>query len=389
MVLRRGALDITATRTDTDETFQLTCGFLFSCTGYYRYDRGYLPDFAGMDDFAGRIVHPQAWPEDLDVTGNRVVVIGSGATAVTLIPSLARTAEHVTMLQRSPTYIASLPAKNPLTRTVRRLLPKRSEGPALRWMNALVTQASYQLSKRRPELVKKILRKGVERELPAGYDIDTHFTPSYDPWDQRLCVVPDGDLFRAIRKGTASVVTDHVDTFTPDGVRLRSGAELPADIIVTATGLELLFLGGIDLVVDGEPVDVSTRMSYKGMMLEDVPNLAMAIGYTNASWTLKADLTSDHVCRLLNHMRDTGAVACTPVNHDATATAEPLLGLSSGYVQRAADRFPKQGSEFPWQIYQNYVRDYRMLKRGGVTDPNLVFSAPSPALLAGSATGTG
>lgn len=357
---------------------ELTCGFLFSCTGYYRYDHGYTPDFAGMDDFTGTIVHPQAWPEDLDYEGKRVVVIGSGATAVTLVPSLARRAAHVTMLQRSPTYIASLPAKNPIANAMRRRLPARMSGPAVRWTLAMATQGSYQLSRRRPELAKRALRKGLERELPDGYDIDTHFTPRYDPWDQRLCVVPDGDLFRAIGDGTASVVTDRIDSFTETGLRLESGAELDADIVVTATGLELLFIGGITLSVDGEPVDVADRFTYKGMMLEGVPNMALAFGYTNASWTLKADLTCEYVTRLLNRLHETGLRQCTPARTDPSVVAGPLLGLTAGYVERSADRFPKQGSTFPWQVHQSYLRDYRAMRLSGIDDDVMQFSNPTP-----------
>jgi cation diffusion facilitator CzcD-associated flavoprotein CzcO len=371
---------IVAARTDTGEEIEFTSGFIFSCSGYYRYDRGYLPDFSGMDDFGGAIVHPQAWPTDLDYAGKRVVVIGSGATAVTLVPSLATTADHVTMLQRSPTYIASLPAKDAIADLLRRVLPARLSGPIIRWMKALLTQGSYVLSKRRPALVKRILRKQLERQLPAGYDIDTHFTPRYNPWDQRLCVVPNGDLFKAISAGTVSVVTDQIDTFTEKGVRLASGDELDADIVVTATGIELLFIGGIQLSVDGELVDVSTKLTYKGMMLEGVPNLAIAIGYTNASWTLKCDLTCDYVTRLLNHMRTAGARQCMPVNHDATVSPQPLLGLTSGYVQRSADRFPKQGSAFPWQVHQSYLRDYRALKLRGIEDTAMVLSNPTRQL---------
>ncbi len=369
---------VTAQRTDTDELVELTCSFVFSCSGYYRYDHGYLPDFAGMDRFTGTIVHPQGWAEDLDVTGKRVVVIGSGATAVTLVPSLARTAAHVTMLQRSPTYIASVPPASPVAAAVRRVVPSRYAGDVTRWAHALGTQATYAVSRRRPDLVRRALRKGLERQLPAGYDIDTHFTPTYDPWDQRLCVVPDGDLFVAISDGTASVVTDHIDTFTETGLRLTSGAELEADVIVTATGLELLFLGGIALTVDGEPVDVSERLTYKGMMLEGVPNLAVAVGYTNASWTLKAELTCGYVCRLLNHLRATGLRQCTPVNPDTELAPAPLLDLTSGYVQRAAATFPKQGSRFPWQVHQSYLRDHRIMKRGPVVDDVMVFSNPAP-----------
>ena len=368
---------VVAERVASGERFELTCGFLFSCSGYYRYDRGHLPEFAGADDFSGTLVHPQHWPEDLDVTGKRVVVIGSGATAVTLIPSLAESAAHVTMLQRSPTYIVSMPGASPVTGLVRRLLPGRWAGTVVRWILAILTQGSYQLSRRHPNVMKRFIRKGVERSLPAGYDVDTHFTPRYDPWDQRLCVVPDGDLFRAISDGRASVVTDHVDTFTERGIRLQSGDELEADVIVTATGLEMLFLGGIELTVDGTPIDPATRLTYKGMMLEGVPNLALAIGYTNASWTLKAELTCEYVTKLLNHLRATGLRQCTPVNVDPSITPAPLLGLTSGYVQRAADRFPKAGSAFPWQVHQSYLRDYRAMRLRSIDDGVMRFSNPA------------
>jgi cation diffusion facilitator CzcD-associated flavoprotein CzcO len=367
---------ITAQRGDTGETTELTCGFVFSCSGYYRYDRGYQPEFPGMERFAGTIVHPQAWPEDLDYAGKRVVVIGSGATAVTLIPSLAETAAQVTMLQRSPSYISTLPAKDPVAELLRKLLPARLSGPTIRWFKALTTQAFYQLSRRRPKLVKRLLRFGLQIQLPKGYDIGTHFTPSYDPWDQRLCVVPNGDLFKSIKSGKASVVTDHIETFTETGVRLTSGSELEADIIVTATGLELLFIGGIEVAVDGDVIDLPSKLTYKGMMLEGVPNFALAVGYTNASWTLKCDLTCDYVTRLLNHMHEHQLQQCTAVNHDASVTSQPLLGLTSGYVQRSADKFPKQGSKFPWQVHQSYLRDYRALKLSGIDDDAMVFSNP-------------
>jgi monooxygenase len=321
-------------------------------------------------------VHPQAWPEDLDYAGKRVVVIGSGATAVTLVPSMATDAAHVTMLQRSPTYVVSMPATNPVAELLRKL-PTRLSEPALRWTLSFGTQASYFLSQRYPEIAKRVLRKGVERQLPDGYDM-RHFTPSYGPWDQRLCAVPDGDLFKAIRSGAASVVTDRIERFTATGLRLESGEELKADVVVTATGLELLFLGGIELLVDNEKVDVASRLAYKGMMLEGVPNLALAIGYTNASWTLKCDLTCGYVTRLLNHLRATGQRQCTPRNDDPTVIPAPLLGLQSGYVTRSADRFPKQGSKFPWQVHQSYLRDYRALKRSDVHDDAMVFSNPGP-----------
>lgn len=370
---------VTVERTDTGETSQLTAGFLFSCTGYYRYDHGYQPDFPGIDDFEGTVVHPQHWPEDLEYAGKRIVVIGSGATAITLVPSLAATAGHVTMLQRSPSYVTSLPESSPLPGVLRKVLPKRYGSDAVRWMNALGTQAFYHLSKRRPALVKRMLRKGLERQLPEGYDIDTHFTPTYDPWDQRLCVVPDGDLFKAIAAGSVDVVTDHIDTFTKTGIRLVSGTEIEADIIVTATGLDLLFMGGIDATIDGAPIDLPNRLAYKGMMLSGVPNLAFAVGYTNASWTLKADLTCQYVARLLRHMRATGMRQCTPVVHDTDVTPEPLLGLTSGYVLRSADRFPKQGSKMPWKVHQSYLADYRALKRSEVTDESMAFTNPVPS----------
>src|SRR4051812_14550221 len=333
---------VTAERGDTGETIALTCGFLFACSGYYRYDRGHQPEFPGLDQFRGPVVHPQHWPDDLDTDGKRIVVIGSGATAITLVPALARTAAHVTMLQRSPSYVVSAPAASPVNGLVRRVLPGRVAGTVVRWLLAILGQLTFQLSRRYPDAVKRLLRRGVERALPVGYDIDTHFTPRYDPWDQRMCVVPDGDLFRAISDGGASVVTDHIDTFTETGVRLQSGDELHADVVVSATGLELLFLGGILLDVDGAPVDAGTRLTYKGMMLEGVPNLAFAFGYTNASWTLKAELTCDYVTRLLDRMRKTGLRQCTPENTDPAVTAAPFIGLTSGYVQRAAHAFPKQ-----------------------------------------------
>ncbi len=331
---------VTAERTDTHEVIELTCGFVFACSGYYRYDHGYQPEFAGMDQFKGQVIHPQAWPADFDGSGKRIVVIGSGATAVTLVPSLAKEAEHVTMLQRSPTYIASVPSASPLSGLLRRVLPEKKAGAITRWILALGTQAFYQVSQRRPKIVKRLLLKGVQKQLPDGYDVATHFTPNYNPWDQRLCAVPDGDLFKAIRHGSASVVTDHIDTFTETGLRLSSGAELPADIIVTATGLELLFLGGADLQVDGSPVDLPSRLMYKGMMIEGVPNLAVAIGYTNASWTLKCDLTCDYVCRLLNHMHDhdLGAVRAGGhrVEHPFRADAGAVVRLHTAISSSSA-----------------------------------------------------
>ena len=361
-------------RADTGETVQLTCGFLWSCGGYYRYDEGYTPEFPGAERFPGPVIHPQHWPEDLDYAGKRVVVIGSGATAVTLVPAMAEEAAQVTMLQRSPTYIATLPAEDPVARTLRRVLPARAVYPIVRWKNVLMQTLFYQLSRRRPQAVKRFIRRSVERSLPPGYDVDRHFKPRYDPWDQRLCLVPDGDLFRAISAGRASVVTDRIASFTERGIALESGEELEADVIVTATGLNLLFLGGIRVAVDGEEVDIPSRMTYKGMMLSGVPNAAFTVGYTNASWTLKADLTSEYVCRLLNHMSAHGYRSCVPEVTDPEVTEQPLLDFTSGYVLRSLDQFPKQGSKEPWKLRQNYVFDIGTIRRGPIDDGAMRFS---------------
>jgi monooxygenase len=365
---------VEAERTDTGETVRLTCGFLWTCSGYYRYDKGYTPEFEGVDRFAGPVVHPQHWPADLDYGGKKVIVIGSGATAVTLVPAMAKEAAHVTMLQRSPTYIASLPAQDPIAARLRRRLPERAAYAVVRWKNVLLQAGFYQLSRRRPETIKRWIRKGVERSLPPGYDVDKHFKPKYNPWDQRMCLVPDGDLFRAISKGEASVVTDRIATFTERGIELSSGEELEADLIVTATGLNLLFLGGMELSVDGERVDVPSKMTYKGMMLSGVPNMAFTVGYTNASWTLKADLTSEYVCRLLNHMDAHRYESCV-AEVDPSIGEKPLLDFTSGYVQRSLDRFPKQGSKEPWMLRQNYVLDIRTIRRGAIDDGAMRFSS--------------
>jgi monooxygenase len=376
---------IAAERTDSGETVRLTCDYLWVCSGYYRYDEGFTPEFAGSDEFKGQVVHPQHWPEDLDYAGKRVVVIGSGATAVTLVPAMAEKAAHVTMLQRSPTYIASLPAEDPLASGLRRFLPDRAVYSIVRWKNVMLQTLFYQLSRRRPQVVKKLIRRGVERSLPAGYDVDKHFKPKYNPWDQRMCLVPNGDLFEAIREGRASVVTDTIDRFTEAGIALDSGEELAADVIVTATGLNLLFLGGMELVVDGEPVDVSEKMAYRGMMLSGVPNCAFTVGYTNASWTLKADLTSEYVCRVLAHMDAHGYGKSVPELTDPSVTELPLLDFTSGYVLRSLDEFPKQGSKEPWKLRQNYVLDIRTIRRGPIDDGAMRFSHP-PRRPAGSET---
>jgi monooxygenase len=370
--------NVEAERTDSGETVRLTCGYFWSCTGYYRYDQGYTPEFAGRERFSGQIIHPQHWPEDLDYAGKRVVVIGSGATAVTLVPAMAERAAHVTMLQRSPTYIISMPGEDPIAKAVRRVLPTKAAYTLIRWKNVLLQMGSYNLSRSRPSFVKKLIRRGNERSLPVGYDVETHFKPPYNPWDQRLCLVPDGDLFKTIRSGSAEIVTDRIETFTERGIKLESGAELEAEVIVTATGLNVLFLGGIELSVDGEEVDFSTRMAYKGMMLNGVPNFVFTLGYTNASWTLKADLTSEYVCRLLNHMDTGGYSQCAPEVTDPSVTEEPILDFNAGYVLRALDSLPKQGSKEPWKLRQNYMLDTRAIRRGQIEDGSMRFSSAAP-----------
>ncbi|MCB1256140.1 MAG: NAD(P)/FAD-dependent oxidoreductase [Microthrixaceae bacterium] len=363
---------VTAERNDGSK-LDLTAKFIISCTGYYRYDKGYVPDFKGMDSFEGTIAHPQHWPEDLDYEDKLVIIIGSGATAITLVPAMAPLADHVTMLQRSPTYLLSLPAKNPIADLARKALPGAISGPLVRWSLAMGTLGIYNISRAAPGLVRSRLLSRVKRALPKGYDVDRHFTPKYAPWDQRLCVVTDGDLFREIKKGTVDVRTDNIVEFTPKGILLESGDELQADIIVPATGLDVLFLGGINLCVDGEQVDPGERLSYKGTMLEGVPNLAIMFGYANASWTLKADLSANYVCRLLNHMHVNDLDFCIPEQGEDAGEHLPLLGLSSGYIQRSVDRLPKQGEKFPWQVHQSYIKDYRSIKMSRIDDDAMRF----------------
>jgi monooxygenase len=369
------------------ETTTLTCGFLLMCSGYYRYDQGYLPSFGGIEDFRGRIVHPQQWPDDLDYAGQRVVVIGSGATAVTLVPAMAQTAAHVTMLQRSPTYILAMPAEDGIATRLRALLGTRRGYTATRWKNVAVTTLIYKLSRRKPDMIRGWIRQMAVKQLPDGYDVDTHFKPTYNPWDQRLCLVPDGDLFQAIRDGRASVVTDRIASFTETGLRLESGAELAADIVVTATGLQLLAFGGTELAVDGRPVRLPETMAYKGMMLSGVPNFAFTIGYTNASWTLKADLVSEFTCRLLKHMDARGYDTCVPVNDDPGITEQPLLDFQAGYVLRSIDQFPRAGSRAPWRLGMSYAHDVVTLRHGKIDDGSMRFSrAAVPARPATAST---
>lgn len=358
------------------EVQRFSCSFLFMCSGYYRYDAGHLPHFEGRENFRGRIVHPQFWPEGLDYAGQRVVIIGSGATAVTLLPEMAKTAAHVTMLQRSPTWMVARPSQDTLANGMRRWLPAKTAYALTRWKRVLLGMYFYALCQRKPEKVKSLLLGGVRAYLGPEADIDKHFTPRYRPWDQRLCLLPDGDFFRALRSKTAEVVTDEIERFTGTGLQLKSGAELPADLVVTATGLELKVLGGVQLSVDGRPVDLAQTVSYKAMMYSGVPNLASSMGYTNASWTLKCDLTCEYVCRLLNHMRKHGLRQCTPTLQDAAMPLEPWSDFSSGYIQRAAHLFPKRGTVAPWKLKQNYIHDLLTLRHGRVDDGAMVFSNP-------------
>jgi cation diffusion facilitator CzcD-associated flavoprotein CzcO len=359
---------------DDGTTATFTARFLYGCTGYYRYDTGYKPDFPGIEDFGGTVIHPQQWPADLDYSGQRVVVIGSGATAITLVPAMTDKAAHVTMLQRSPTYITSLPQVDPVATRLGKLVGKRRAYPVIRWKNVAVQTLFYELCQRHPDFARSLLRRMAVRMLPPGYPVDTHFKPAYNPWDQRLCVVPDGDLFRVIREGKASVVTDRVAGFTRDGIRLESGETLDADIVVTATGLKLRAIGDIRLTVDGEDVKLPETMAYKGMMLSGVPNLAFTIGYTNASWTLKADLVSEYVVRLIKQMDAAGNDTCVPVNDDPSVADRPLLDFSAGYVLRSVHEFPKAGSKAPWQILMSYPYDLLKLRFGRVDDGVMRFS---------------
>ena len=363
----------------SEEPVRIRCNFLFSCAGYYRYSAGYAPEFPGAERFQGRLVHPQLWPEDLDYAGKRVVIIGSGATAVTLVPAMAKTAGHVTMLQRSPTYIVSAPEQDRVANFLRRILPAKLAYRLSRWKNVGWMIYFYQLSQRFPNYTRNELLKLVKKELGENYDVSTHFTPSYKPWEQRLCLVPDADMFQAIKSGRASVVTDHIETFTERGIRLRSGQELEADIIVTATGLHMQAFGGMELAVDGQPVALGETLAYKGIMLSDVPNLASVFGYINASWTLKADLICSYVCRLLNHMDAKGARQVTPRRRGEKAEALFVERFSAGYMQRALANWPKQGAEAPWRVHQNYLRDAVNLKWASLDDGVLEYASPRTA----------
>ena len=363
---------VTAERGDTGEQVTISCQFIFSCSGYYDYDQGYTPEFAGIDSFKGQVIHAQHWPEQLDYQDKRVVVIGSGATAVTLVPAMSQDTASLVMLQRTPTYIASVPKEQPLAETLRKWLPDSWVFRLIRWKQVLFQIYLYQLSRRNPQGLRKYLLGLVRKEMGPDYDVDTHFTPDYNPWDQRLCGVPDGDLFAAIREKRAEVVTDHIDQFNKEGIHLKSGKQLDADIVVLATGLNLKFAGGVQYSVDGNVLDFAEHFIFRGMMFSGLPNMAFTVGYTNSSWTLKADLTGQYVSRLLNKMARHSYTAVTP---RLTGEVEemPLLDFDAGYVLRSRESFPKQGNRLPWKNYQNYIRDFIGLRLGRQNDDELEF----------------
>jgi monooxygenase len=365
-------------RTDTGEHVTMSCGWFFCASGYYRYDEGYTPEFPGRERFTGQIVHPQHWPEDLDYRGKRVVIIGSGATAVTLVPAMAGTAGHVTMLQRSPTYIVPVPSEDRIANTLPKLIGRKRAYAVTRRKNVARQRLIFRFCQHYPGAARRLIRHLNAKQLPAGYPVDEHFKPAYNPWDQRLCAVPDSDMFKAIREGRASVVTDQIDTFTERGIRLQSGQELEADIIVTATGLSLLAFGGISLSVDGVAVDVAQKVAFKGFLLSDVPNFAYMFGYTNSSWTLKVGLVCEHFCRLLAHMDAHGHAVCYPQSPESMPT-RPLLDIGAGYVKRAVDQFPHQGTEGPWRTCMDYRADHKVLREGPVDDERLHFATSAAA----------
>jgi cation diffusion facilitator CzcD-associated flavoprotein CzcO len=357
---------------------RFTCNFLIVCSGYYSYQHGYTPDFPDIACFKGQVVHPHDWTDDVEYASKRVVVIGSGATAVTLVPELAKTAASVTMVQRSPSYVVAWPDEDAIANVLRRWLPARTACAITRWKNVLAGMYFYRLCKRNPARAKAMILEGVRSELGPGYDIGTHFNPRYNVWDQRLCLAPNGDFFRSIKAGRTTLVTDTIDTFTENGLRLRSGRELEADLVVTATGLDLQVMGGAELDIDGRPADPATTLSYKGALYSDIPNLASVFGYTNASWTLKADLICGYVCRLLNHMEKRGYRRCTPRITDPAIERRPPVDFTSGYFQRSMDKLPRQGSREPWLIHQNYLLDIMALRFGRLEDGVLEFTSPSP-----------
>ena len=359
----------------TQELQDFTCDFLFLCGGYYNYEEGYTPHFAGRENFLGQIIHPQKWPKNLDYKNKKVVVIGSGATAVTIIPTMAEEAAHVTMLQRSPTYFLSAPDEDPVGNFLRKFISSKLTYKLVRWKNIRFQWWFFQKCRKFPKKVKEFLIKQVREALGPNYDIETHFTPKYNPWEQRMCLVPNGDFFNAINAGKASVITDHIDRFTKKGIKLKSGGEVEADLIVTATGLNLEVCNGIKLEVDNNEVDISKTMTYKGMMFSDVPNLVATFGYTNASWTLRADLTSEYVCRLLNFMDKKGYANCCPRTAEHVEQDGDWLDFTSGYVKRSMHKFPKQGSRDPWRNTQNFPKDVLAIRWGNIDNKELKFTS--------------
>lgn len=384
--IRTGQKVVAADWSDTDNKWtvtveadgvqkQVTASFLSVCSGYYNYDQGYTPAFPGAEDFEGQIIHPQHWPEELDYAGKKIVVIGSGATAVTLIPSLINGgAGQVTMLQRSPTYIGSLPLEDPVAKQANKFLPKNMAHFVNRWKAIAYATGQYQLARKFPAVFKKALREMATRRLPSDFDYDKHFSPRYNPWDERVCLAPNGDLFKAIRSGKADVVTDTIDRFTETGIKLASGEELAADIIITATGLNMQLFGGAKALRNGEPIDLTKSMTYKGLMLSGVPNMAITFGYTNASWTLKADLVSEFICRVLNYMDDNGFDRVEAQHPGASVGEEPFMDFTPGYFKRAMDTLPKSGSQAPWRLKQNYFIDLRTIRYGKVDEESLLFT---------------
>lgn len=370
---RQAQWQLTVEDLAANQTKYYTCNFLFMCSGYYSYEEGYTPEFTGSEDFKGTIMHPQHWQEDYDYSNQKIVVIGSGATAVTLVPELAKKAQKVTMLQRSPTYIVSQPSKDWLANIIKSALPSKLAYGMNRWRNVLLSLFFYKLSRRMPNFVRALIKRGVRKELGNDYDLDTHFNPPYKPWDQRLCLVPDSDLFKAIRNGSADILTDQIERFTEKGIKLQSGKELEADLIVTATGLKIQIMSGMPIRVDGKQVRFPEHYVYRGMMFSDIPNLALSIGYTNASWTLKTDLTCAYVCRLLNYMDKHQLRTCTPRLRADELSDEPLLDFNSGYVLRALEELPKQGDKTPWKLHQNYILDIINFKYSKLKNNSLEF----------------
>lgn len=365
---------VTGTNQKTNQEIKSTCNFLMLCTGYYDYENGYTPDFKGLNHYKGQFIHPQKWTTDIDYGNKEVIVIGSGATAVTLIPAMAERTKHITMLQRSPSYILSRPLYDPFAKWVNRLLPKKAAHFLARWKNILLNMYVYWMSRRKPKAIRKFVKAEMKKVLGSEYDIETHFNPKYNPWDERLCAVPDNDLFHTIKDGKCSIVTDHIDTFTENGILLQSGKELKADIIISATGLIIKMAGGMTIKVDEQEQNLGELINYKGLMIENIPNMVAISGYTNASWTLKADLVCAYTCRLLKYMDKNGYQSCVPKLDDENIETKPVIDFSSGYIQRALDKLPKQGNQFPWKLHQNYIKDMIILKYKKINDGHLVFN---------------